>query len=75
MNTFYKVILWAAFSAFSVTATADGHGEPKGLSDSPNKKLAVAWVSAGYTGMDEVLAITVDYVRMLTGMPLASNDK
>lgn len=46
-----------AFSAISVTAMSDGHGEPKGLSESPNEKLATAWISAGYTGMDELLAM------------------
>lgn len=62
MNTFYKVFLWAVFSAFSVTAIADGHGEPKGLSESANEKLAVAWVTAGYTGMDEVLAMVKNHM-------------
>lgn len=57
MNNISKVILGVAFSAISVTAMSDGHGEPKGLTDSPNEKLAVAWVSARYTGMDELLAM------------------
>lgn len=57
MNKISKVILGMVFSAISVTAMSDGHGEPKGLTESPNEKLAVAWISAGYTGMDELIAM------------------
>lgn len=57
MNNITKVIFGVAFTAVSLTSMADGHGEPKGLSESPNEKLAIAWVSAGYTGMDETLAM------------------
>lgn len=57
MNIISKVIAGVALTTMSVTAMSDGHGEPKGLSESPNEKLAVAWVSAAYTGMDELLAM------------------
>ena len=60
MNNITKVILGVAFTAVSLTSMADGHGEPKGLSESPNEKLAIAWVSAGYTGMDETLTMVKD---------------
>ena len=57
MNNVSKVILGAVFTAVSATSMADGHGEPKGLTEGPNDKLAGAWVTAGYTGMDETLAM------------------
>ena len=57
MNNVSKVILGAVFTAVSATSMADGHGKPMGLTESENEKLAVAWVTAGYTGMDETLAM------------------
>lgn len=57
MHNISKVIFGMALTAVSLAPMADGHGEPKGLSESPNEKLAIAWVSAGYTGMDETLAM------------------
>ncbi len=57
MNNISKVMVGAVFAAMSVAAVAGGHGDPKGLTESANEKLAVAWVSAGYTGMDELIAM------------------
>ena len=57
MNNVSKMILGAVFTAISVTSIADGHGEPKGFTEGPNEKLAIAWVTAAYTGMDETLAM------------------
>ena len=60
MRNITNMILGMAFTAVSVTSMADGHGETKGLSESPNEKLAIAWLSARYTGMDETLAMVKD---------------
>jgi hypothetical protein len=57
MNNVSKMILGAVFTAISITSIAGGHGEPMGLTEGPNEKLAIAWVTAGYTGMDETLAM------------------
>ena len=57
MNNVSKLILGAVFTAVSATALADGHGKPMGLTEGPHEKLAVAWVTASYTGMDETLAM------------------
>ena len=57
MNNVSKVILGAVLTTLSATTIADGHGEPKGLTEGPNEKLAIAWVTASYTGMDETLAM------------------
>lgn len=60
MSRITNLFMGIAFAAVSATSMADGHGEPKGLSESPNEKLAVAWVTAGYTSMDELLAMVKD---------------
>ncbi len=57
MNSVSKIMLCAAFTAASMTAVADGHGEPMGLTEGPNEKLAIAWITAVNTGMDETLAM------------------
>ena len=57
MNNVSKMILGTVFTAISITSIADGHGKPSGLTEGPNEKLAIAWVTAGYTGMDETLAM------------------
>jgi hypothetical protein len=57
MNNVSKMVLGAVFTAISMTSIADGHGKPMGLTEGPNEKLAVAWVTAAYTGMDETLAM------------------
>ena len=62
MNNVSKVILGAVFIAVSATSMADGHGEPKGLTEGPNEKLAIAWVTAGYTGMGEILAMVKEHM-------------
>ena len=57
MNSVSKMVLVAAFTASSMTAMADGHGKPMGLTEGPNEKLAIAWITAVNTGMDETLAM------------------
>lgn len=57
MNSVSKMILGTALVAVAATSLADGHGEPTGLTESPNEKLAVEWVTASYTGMDETMAM------------------
>jgi hypothetical protein len=57
MKKFSSVLLASIFTLISFSGWADGHGDVKGLKDSQYKTLAKAWVTAGYSGMDEFLTM------------------
>ena len=60
MKMFNNLLLCVVLSSLSLIGWADGHGDVKGLKDSPYKTLAKAWVTAGYSGMDEFLTMVRD---------------